>query len=298
ISFPIPQNEHLKALRDLKILDGNCVPGFDALCEIARDHFRVPIAFVSFIDGDDQVLKDRCGIGASGTPCDIAFCNHTIISEDVFVVEDALKDTRFGADPLVIGEPHIRFYASVPLSLQPDLRLGSLCLVDYRPRPLSSDQRTTLRRFATLAVDALRHRETALVVKAQQVELGRQWSALSQTEGIAPIGHWEWEFESGRMRWSDGIYRLLGLDPERANEARWRLALEAGRMIAFDIDLQTGLTTLSDHGHEATGIQSGHFTDFVNLVHPEDRSVVEDALELAMRDGTPYQIEFRFFRPD
>src|ERR1700692_4366953 len=73
MSFPIPQNEaeRLKALRDLKILDGNCVPGFDALCEIARDHFRVPIAFVSFIDSDDQVLKDRCGIGASGTPCDI-----------------------------------------------------------------------------------------------------------------------------------------------------------------------------------------------------------------------------------
>ena len=385
MSFAIPQNEaeRLKALRDLKILEGDCVPGFDALCEIVRVHFRVPIAFVSFIDSDDQVLKDRCGIGASGTPRDIAFCNHTIISDDVFVVEDALKDSRFGADPLVIGEPHIRFYASVPLSLQPGLRLGSLCLVDYRPRPLSSDQRTTLRRFAALAVDALRHRKTALVVKAQQVEPGRQRSALSQTEGIAPIGHWEWEFESGRVRWSDGIYRLLGLDPERAkpslerfleavhpqdvptvkafctatreqkrpfdikykirrpdgeirtllsrgevlkedqdrpvraagiahdvteqdaaavvlraNEARWRLALQAGRMIAFDVELETGLTTLSDHGHEVTGIQSGHFTDFVNLVHPEDRSVVEDALELAMRDGTPYQIEFRFFRPD
>ena len=98
MSFPIPQNEaeRLKALRDLKILNGNCVPGFDALCEIARDHFRVPIAFVSFIDSDDQVLRDGCGIGASGTPCDIAFCNHTIISDDVFVVEDALKEDFFG----------------------------------------------------------------------------------------------------------------------------------------------------------------------------------------------------------
>jgi hypothetical protein len=83
MSFPIPQNEaeRLKALRDLKILDGNCVPGFDNLCEIARDHFRVPIAFVSFIDSDDQVLKGRCGIGASVTPRDIAFCNHAIMEK-------------------------------------------------------------------------------------------------------------------------------------------------------------------------------------------------------------------------
>jgi PAS domain S-box-containing protein len=385
MSFPIPQNEaeRLKALRDLKIFDGDCVPELNSLCEIARDHFRVPVALVSFIDSDDQVLKRRCGIGASVSPRYIAFFNHAIVSDDVFVVEDALKDCRFGANPLVIGEPHIRFYASVSLSLQPGLRLGSLCLVDYRARRLSSDQRTTLRRFAALAVDALRHRKTALVAKAQQIELVRQQSALSQTEGIEPIGHWEWEFESGCVRWSDGMYRLLGLNREdaepslerfleavhpqdistvkafctatreqkrqfdtkyrirgpngeirtllsrgeflkedqdrparaagiahdvteqdagaavlRANEARWRLALQAGRMIAFDVDLETGLTRLSDHGHEATGIQSGHFTDFVNLVHPEDRSVVEDALELAMRDGTPYQIEFRFFRPD
>lgn len=66
-----------------------------------------------------------------------------------------------------------------------------------------------------LAVDTLRHRKTALVVKPQRIEPGCQRSALSQTEGIAPIGHWEWEFESDRVRWSDGIYRLLGLDPER-----------------------------------------------------------------------------------
>lgn len=380
---PQSEAERLNALSDLKILEGNCVPGLDALCELVRDHFCVPIAFASFIDSDDQVLKSRCGIGASFTPRDIAFGNHTTISDDVFVVEDALKDDRFGANPLVIGEPHIRFYASVPFSLEPDLRLGSLCLVDYQPRRLSSDQRTTLRRFGALVVDAIRHRKTAFVVKAQQIELDLQRSALSQTEGIAPIGHWEWEFESGRVRWSDGIYRLLGLDPERAepsferfleavhpqdistvkvfftairekkgpfdikykirrsdgdirtlvsrgevlmedqdrparaagvahdvteqdaaasllraDEARWRLALQAGRMIAFVVDLETGQTKLSDHAHEVTGLQSGHLTDFVDLVHPEDRSVVESALELAMRDGAPYQIEFRFIRPD
>jgi hypothetical protein len=83
MSFPIPQNkaERLKALRELKLLNGDCVSEFDALCEIVQDHFRVPIAFVSFIDSDDQVLKGRCGIGASVTPRDIAFCNHAIMEK-------------------------------------------------------------------------------------------------------------------------------------------------------------------------------------------------------------------------
>lgn len=148
--------ERLDALHNLKILDTPEEAHFDAVCRIARVHFGAPIVLVSLLAEDRQWFKARCGLASSGTAREVAFCNYTILSDDVFVVEDASQDVRFATNPLVTGEPGIRFYAGAPLALAPELRLGTLCVIDTVPRGFSPEQRQILRDLASIIVAHLR----------------------------------------------------------------------------------------------------------------------------------------------
>jgi GAF domain-containing protein len=126
MSFPLVPNEaeRLQALRDLRLLDTVPEAEFDAVCRTAQRLFSVPIVLVSLIDEDRQWFKARCGLEANSTPRAIAFCNHTILADEVAVVEDATQDERFNTNPLVTGDLGIRFYAGAPLVLRPAFRSG------------------------------------------------------------------------------------------------------------------------------------------------------------------------------
>ncbi|MGP9832824.1 GAF domain-containing protein [Marinobacter sp. NSM] len=110
----------------------------------------MPICLVSLIDKDRQWFKSCYGLGVRETARDISFCGHAILGADTFVVENALQDERFAENPLVTGEPDIRFYAGAPLEDRNGFRLGTLCLIDKKPRTFSSDDQKTLRDFADL----------------------------------------------------------------------------------------------------------------------------------------------------
>lgn len=142
----IPENEdaRMDALTRLDILDTESEERFDRITRIASESFGVPIALVSLIDRDRQWFKSCIGLNVKETPRDRALCAHAILSDDVLIVPDTFFDPRFADNPLVTGDPRIRFYAGYPLKLPGGQRIGTLCLMDSRPRQLNGRKITLL----------------------------------------------------------------------------------------------------------------------------------------------------------
>ncbi|NVK56708.1 MAG: GAF domain-containing protein [Alteromonadaceae bacterium] len=145
------ENERIKTLQNLNILDTPPEERFDRITKLASRIFQVPIALVSLIDTDRQWFKSSAGLSACETERDISFCGHAIEHDDIFIIENATEDHRFFDNPLVTGEPHIRFYAGCPLVHPNGHRLGTLCLIDQKPRTLSDTFRKTLYDLAAVA---------------------------------------------------------------------------------------------------------------------------------------------------
>jgi len=164
----------LTALLGLEILDTAPEPEFDALVHAAAAVCGVPMALISLIDRERQWFKANIGLnGTSQTAREVSFCAHAVLSDTVFVVEDTTKDSRFAGNPLVLGEPHIRFYAGAPLRLSSGERIGTLCIMDSAPRTLIEADRSALERLAVAVVRAL---EGRLAVR----ELSRSRSSAPQ----------------------------------------------------------------------------------------------------------------------
>jgi phosphoribosyl 1,2-cyclic phosphodiesterase len=149
---PLPPDEtrRLEALRQLAILDTGPEERFDRITQLACATFEVPIALVSLVDEGRQWFKSRQGIAANETPRDMAVCAHAILHDDVLQIPDAFEDPRFADNPLVLHDPRVRFYAGVPLTLLDGSRVGTLCVIDHRPRNLDEAQLERLRELAKL----------------------------------------------------------------------------------------------------------------------------------------------------
>ncbi|MBG6075251.1 ATP-binding protein [Polaromonas sp. CG_9.11] len=163
-----PQDElaRVTALHDLCVLDTLPEERFDRLTRIAQRLFGVNIALVSLIDHDRQWFKSRQGFDALQTPRNISFCGHAILSDAPLVVEDAAVDPRFSDNPLVTGPLGIRFYAGMPLQGPNGYRVGTLCLIDQKPRQFTPDDAAALRDLAAIVSDQLANKELAEAVKA------------------------------------------------------------------------------------------------------------------------------------
>lgn len=156
--FPQPSNEaeRLAALHSLAILDTPSTPAIDRICRIAQQLFDVPMVHVTLADAHRYFFKAKPkGMAISELPRNYAFCNYTILHDEVFVVPDALADRNFAKSPYVVGPPHIRFYAGAPLTIRPGIRLGALCVSDLKPREFNQHQMTLLRGLGRLVVDEL-----------------------------------------------------------------------------------------------------------------------------------------------
>jgi len=162
-SAPIPANEaaRLKALHALGILDTLPQPMFDEVTRLAANICNTPIALISLIDHDRQWFKSRVGLSATQTSREIAFCSHAILQPaDVLVVEDASKDDRFVDNPLVTGDPAIRFYAGAPILTPEGLPLGTVCVLDQVPRVLSGAQQESLQSLSRLVMHLLHEEQS------------------------------------------------------------------------------------------------------------------------------------------
>lgn len=161
---PIPADEpaRLAALRRYEILDTEDEVAFDRVTRLASALFGVPVALVSFVDAHRQWFKSCVGLADRETPREWSFCSHAILEPEVLVVPDALVDPRFEDNPLVTGPVHIRFYAGAPLRTRAGLGLGTLCVIDTRPRhDFGSLERERLADLAALVVDELELRSMA-----------------------------------------------------------------------------------------------------------------------------------------
>lgn len=149
---PIPpfEPERLRKLRESCLLDSSPEERFDRITRLAQRTFDVPIALVSLVDEDRQWFKSRQGLDATETPRHVSICGHTILDDDVFCVEDTLDDDRFNDNPLVLDGPKIRFYAGCPLHTAEGYALGTLCIIDIRPRVFDQNDREALRDLAQM----------------------------------------------------------------------------------------------------------------------------------------------------
>ncbi|WP_423187314.1 PAS domain-containing protein [Alishewanella sp. d11] len=206
----IPENEsaRLSALLNAALLDTPSEPRFDRITQLVQQCLGTEIVLISLIDTNRQWFKSCQGLGASETPRDISFCGHAILNEDLFEISDAIQDPRFADNPLVTGAPFIRFYAGMPLSYHKQ-RIGTLCIIDHKPRVLNADERKILSGFAKLVEQGIVDR---LQEQVHQQLAASELMYRSVLDGTR-IGTWQWNVQTGETlfneRWADIIgYRL------------------------------------------------------------------------------------------
>jgi len=212
----IPSNEIARqaALERSGLLDTDAEERFDRLTRMARYAFDAPIAIVSLIDKNRQWFKSVQGLSITETPRDLSFCNHAIHYADLFIVEDALKDNRFFDNPLVTGDPFVRFYAGAPLRSSDGFRLGTLCVIDKIPRTLSDNQKKLLRELADCVEHEIEQEAASNFYRELQRKEQRTRAIIRGTR----IGTWEWNVQTGETifneRWADICgYQLEELAP-------------------------------------------------------------------------------------
>jgi diguanylate cyclase len=155
----VSEEQRIALLTTLQLLDSPPEAVFDRIARLAAQVLEAPIALVSLVDRDRQWFKARVGLDVAETPRDYAFCAHAIHNPSPLIVADALLDPRFADNPLVIGEPRIRFYAGAPIFSSGGVALGTLCIIDREPRVLSAIQIQILQDLAALAQREIIQRE-------------------------------------------------------------------------------------------------------------------------------------------
>ncbi|WP_457104189.1 ATP-binding protein [Methylobacterium sp. P5_C11] len=276
-----PEGERLAALEALAIVGTPSEPHFEAVCRTARRLFGVRSAFVAFLGDTEQWLKTPCADVPTTVRRDQSFCQHTIRGDALLVVPDARLDPRFRDLPVAAAPGGIRFYAGIPLSLQPGLRIGTFCLADPEPREgLSPAEAAAFHDLAEIVVAHLRLTEANVrrdreiaqaaireaVIREQHREINARARAqeaanhqLQMAEQLASVGNWRVELADGQPLWSASLYAIAGRDP----------AMPAPRLDAFS-----------------------------QIYHPDDRARLEAIVTDAIARRAPFDFEARLLRPD
>ena len=147
--------ERIKTLHKYELLDTPPDGSFNKMTELAAKIFNVPIAIISLVDVDRIWFKSHFGLDINQIGKDPGLCASAILSDDVYLVEDAKNDPRCLANPLVAGEFGLQFYAAAPLTTKDGHNLGTFCIIDKRQRYINSDQQSMLKQMASIVVDEM-----------------------------------------------------------------------------------------------------------------------------------------------
>ena len=176
---PLDEAARLQTLKALDILDTAAESAFDNITKMGLALFKVPICLVSLVDHDRQWFKACYGLNTDQTGRDVAFCTRAIMPDapPIYEVTDAIKDTRFASNPLVTGDPYIRYYAGAPLAVNilpeaGEQKLGTFCIIDTKPRPpMADEERAMLLNLAAMVSDQLTSRQHARELVKVNTEL-------------------------------------------------------------------------------------------------------------------------------
>lgn len=245
-AFPADEAYRLDALRSLDILDTGADDDFDAIVKLAQELFQVPICLVSLIDDDRQWFKACIGLDTAETSREISFCGHAILGEGAFVVLDATKDERFADNPLVIGPPNIRFYAGIPIRLPSGYQVGTVCIIDRKPRAsFDENDRRLLSLLAEMAVTAMALRGLRGDLTQAQLTIDRFRAAMQLSPVPLAIAD-----PKGRIEEANGAFNALcRADPMGG--------LPAGDLLAVPAEQWSAAASAPDEAEIRTGTDGG-----------------------------------------
>lgn len=245
VAQPLPERElnRLESLYQYQILDTEPEDMFDELVRLAAQIYQTPIALISLIDAERQWFKSKVGWLAAETPRNIAFSAQTILQSDPFIVPDALQDQRFADNPLVIADPHIRFYAGVPLINEDGFALGALCVLDRVPRQQNVSQMKALQTLARQVVRELDLRRRLSGVAQQQNQFQNELQDMQAMfdhafEGIARLD------QRGQFLAVNPVYASrLAYQPEELVGLHWQRLIHPDDQEATRAAYQYMMTT-------------------------------------------------------
>jgi len=256
------EQHRLQELAAYKILDTLPEKELDELAEIASAICDTPISLVSFVDEKRQWFKAVKGLDTQETPRQDAFCQHALQNpKEVLVVDNPLNDERFKNNPLVLGNPHIRFYAGAPLETPQGNVLGTLCIIDNKPRTISEAQKNALLLLAKKAMDYL---ETRKLLIEQNNEIDLNIARLKKLTDQAP-----------------GVVFQLEMKPD-------------GKM--YFPFISKGITTLHPSLNPAELKDDAQIA--FTVVHPDDLESVKDSLQNSYLNLTNWNIEYKVISED
>ena len=253
--IPANESERLRALNCYSLLDSLPEKDFDDITKLASQICDTPISTITLIDANRQWFKAHHGLTSTETPRNLSFCAHAINTPDeILVVPDSRLDERFSDNPLVIGEPMVVFYAGVPLVSEDGYALGSLCIIDNKPRIITNEQYSALKILSNQVIRLFELRKKNQELAKKQSELEQTLNLFEQTGKIANVGGWKFDIFKNKMNWSlitKKIHEVpedyepdlnTGIEFYKEGESRERIiklvneAVETGK--GFDTELQ------------------------------------------------------------
>lgn len=256
------QKDRLHELNSYRILDTPEEQELDELTQIAAYLFETPMSLITFVDDKRQWFKSKVGVNLSETPREISFCQHTLNDPDeVLVIHDPLQDERFKNNPLVLNKPSIRFYAGAPLKTPNGNVLGTLCVLDDKPRVFSKNKIKALQLLAKKVMDYLEMRKIL----------------LSQNDKIAL-----------------SATRLKKLS-DQAPGAIYQMEMTPKGKLYFSF-VSEGLADI--HPHLDPEVLRYNPEKALDIIHPEDLPAVKDSIKTSFRDLSYWHAEYRVIQDD
>ncbi|WP_371421704.1 GAF domain-containing sensor histidine kinase [Tardiphaga sp.] len=240
--------ERLKALRSYGILDTALEPSFDDITKIASYVCQTPISIISLVDEDRQWFKSEVGLGIRQTSMDRSICAHAILEHSFLEVEDVTKDARFDCNPLVTGDPHVRFYAGALLRTPDGLPLGTVCVLDHKPRILSTEQRDVLAALARQVMSQMEFRRALHLSDRLQRNISRL---------MAVAGH---DLKQPLQVMIMAIDRIRNKLTDEKDRERLGYAIDAGMRMAEELD-RLAETSVLDAGFGTPSLRAFPISD-------------------------------------
>jgi two-component system NtrC family sensor kinase len=279
------EQERLETLEAYRVLDTLPEEEFDRLAKLASYICGTPIALISLIDKDRQWFKSNVGLeGVTETPLEVSFCNHAIHQQNVFEVKDALTDDRFKNNPLVKGDPNIRFYAGAPLKTPDGVMIGSLCVIDNKPHALTPEQTEALKTLSSQVIELLELR------KANH-QLAEQHQLLVNKARLQSIG----ELAGGVCHQiNNPLAIIVGRSMILRSQLRQKLPEDQEVLKELDVIDQTS--------QRVSGILKAlrmYAKDFGNLISEQSvNEIVDDAMTLMKSKLITEKVNLNYVRGD